>query len=331
MLLCWRFMTAALWISGLTDFSRKQGCFSLGSPLNYQANPSLLSMKTYLLALTLAALAPVAFAETGSFFDTSFESPSVTGRTPKAEGGDPTKVEDKPDAKHPWQSFDDQPSLKKGGITAGLTTEMARTGDQSFFIKADKLGVPYQGVVIASQTFPITPAQDYIVHIWGRNDAVAGFSSEGPQLYMKLEVDFFGEDGTTQVGDSEYLLQPLPGAKGRKPFFTVTKWSDLSRRVTAPSDAKFMLVMWRWEAVPDQEPVSGTMYFDDVSVVGEKTPEDEKETETPAAQEGQEEKPEAKAAEPKTEASATPAATGTSATPVSPAASKPHPAAKHAK
>ena len=253
--------------------------------------------KTLFLALAVAVTSHFAMADSGTVFESSFEAPKVTGRTPKDKGGDPTKADDKT---HAWQNFDDQPKLKIGGITAGLTSEFARTGEQSLYVQADHLGVPYQGVIIASETFAVNPSQEYNVSIWGRNDGANGFSSEGPQIYMKLEVDFFKDDGSTQTGDSEYLLQPIPGAKGRKPLFTSTGWSQLSRRVTTPEDAKYMLVMWRWEAVPDQEPVSGTMYFDDVTVEGDVPEPRTKPSPTPLP---------FNASEPGAEATATPEAT----------------------
>ena len=90
-----------------------------------------------------------------------------------------------------------------------------------------------------------------------------------PQLFLKLQVDFFTDAGTTQTGDSEYLLQALPGSPGYSPTFLDNAWRQLKKRVVAPADANHMVVTYRCDCSPDQGLVNGVMFFDDVTVEGE--------------------------------------------------------------
>jgi len=258
-------------------------------------------MKPILFSLILALSVSSAFAETGVVFESSFEAPVATAvRSPKANGGNISSHEGKPD----WAQFEDQPAAtpqpatmpasdgtgaltgtaavtgtapSRGGIVAGLTTDMARSGEQCLYIEAKSLSVPYAGVAFASVPIRIVPGKEYIVGIWGRNDAKTPLVSAAPQLFLKLQVDFFSDAGTTQTGDSEYLLQALPGSPGYPPTFVPDNWRQLRKRVVAPADANYMTITYRCDSSPDKGSLGGTMYFDDVTVSGEVPATDAKE------------------------------------------------------
>lgn len=244
-----------------------------------------------LLALTTLTLAlSSSFAETGLVFESSFEAPvATTVRTPKAKGGNISNHEGKAD----WAQFEDQPvaipqpstlpeatgtatgtatsgtTPTGGGIVAGVTSDMARSGEQCLYIEANNLRVPYAGVALASVPIRIVPGKEYTIGIYGRNDSKTPLNSATPQLFLKLQVDFFSDAGTTQTGDSEYLLQALPGSPGYPPTFITESWRELRKRVVAPADANYMTVTYRCDCSPDKGTVNGVMYFDDVTVSGD--------------------------------------------------------------
>ena len=203
----------------------------------------------------LAARADVVFAN-------SFESPAVTGRTPKAAGADITKGE--PQA---WSCFEDQPNIGEGGsVIAGLTKEVAHTGSQSLFIEADKLSAPYIGALLTSRPIPIQSGKTYKASLWGRNDARNPLISGAAQLFLKIQVDFFTDEGKTDIGESQYLLQPLPGGRGRLPVFRSNAWNCVGLRFTAPAESKYMTVSFRCDSSAERGAISGTIYFDDFTL-----------------------------------------------------------------
>ena len=248
-------------------------------------------MKSLVTVLALASLTVFAAAETGVVFESSFESPIATQiRTPKSKGG--SIAEEGPKAQ--WLQFEDQPvaipdaqavasgtvpaasgttaittGTSGGGIVAGITTEMARSGEQCLYLEAKDLSVPYAGVAFSSVPIKIVPGKDYAVGIWGRNDPKTPLKAGAPQLFLKMQVDFFSDAGVTQTGDSEYLLQALPGSPGYAPTFLGNAWRQLKKRVVAPADANYMVVTYRCDCSPDQGLVNGVMFFDDVTVEGE--------------------------------------------------------------
>lgn len=241
-----------------------------------RSNQSIL-MKSLIIALSLATATPFVLAEPGLVFQSSFEAPVVGGRTPKANGGDIANQGEKPE----WVAFADDPiagltthrphasGTNAGGIIAGVTNNMARTGDQSLFVEAKHLSVPYEGVVLGSAPIRIVPGQEYMVGIWGRNDASNPLTAALPQLFLKLQIDYFSDAGVTQVGDSDYLVEPMPGSPDQPPIFTNSAWRQIKRRIVTPENAKYMTVIWRCESSPDPGSVSGVMYFDDVTVEGQ--------------------------------------------------------------
>jgi hypothetical protein len=228
-------------------------------------------MKSLLFALTLAAAAPFALAGPNPVFECGFETPKVTHRTPRSEGGDVAKEGEN----SLWRVFQDTPAQASqslgGSVVGGLTNEMFHSGAQSLFIQADNLTAPHLGVKLVSQQIKITPGQVYSVGIWGRNDIRNPMTAESQSLYLKMKADFFAQDGT-QTGETEYLVVPLPGTLGHKPLFVDTQWRRLAKSVTAPSDAQSMVVTWKWDSSPVTKPANGVMYFDDATVIAELPP-----------------------------------------------------------
>ncbi len=236
-------------------------------------------MKSLVFALTLAALIPTAFAETGVVFESSFEAPEIVGRISKDKGGDIANHGDRPE----WLFFDDTEATptsqkpdkagklpeSKGAVVAGLSNELARTGKQSVFIQADKSTQPQAGAAFSSAPIPIVPGTDYLVSIWGRNDKHNPLVLKTPQMILRLQIDFFSDNGDTQTGDSEFLVQPLPDSPKNTPAIVNSQRKRIVRSVTAPDDAKTMVVTWRCNTGPEKGSVSGVVYLDDVAVEGE--------------------------------------------------------------
>ena len=292
-------------------------------------------MKPLICLIAILGAMPLTSTFGTVLFESSFEAPEVSGRISKAKGGDFTNQGKKPE----WLHFDDcpdaaagDPAIKDaGGIIAGLTSEMVRTGDQAVFVKAEKLTVPYTGVAFTSNLIPVLPDKELVVGIWGRVDANTPLVLGLPQLFVKMQADFFSDEGVTQTGDSNYLIQPVPGTPENPKFFVDNAWRRLSRRVIVPADARYMVLTVRVESSAEKGAISGVMYLDDVSVECDLSAE-EKETlaaivvptPEPAAEATPEPTPEAAAATP------APAAPTPAASP-SPAAAKSAPAASPAK
>jgi len=224
------------------------------------------------LLFAAAILTPPLTSHAGVVFEASFESPSVTDRIPKAAGGDISKPDpSKPEEKPAWSRFEDQPNIdaEGGGVVAGLTNKVARTGTQALFIEASKLSVPYLGALFVSQPIPIEGGKYYKACIWGRNDATAPLLCAMAQLFLKMRIDFYTDEGKTEIGESQYLIQPLPGGKGRPPSIVASAWSPLGLRFDAPAAAKFLVVSFRCDANAERGAISGTVYFDDFTLATE--------------------------------------------------------------
>ena len=221
----------------------------------------------------VALFTPALPAEAGVVFENSFETPAVTGRTPKAAGGDICKSErTKPDEKVAWQRFDDQPNIgaEGGSVVAGLTNEVARTGTQSLFIEASKLSAPYIGAFFSTRPIPVEGGKYYKMTLWGRNDAKKPLISAAAQLFLKTQIEFFTDEGQTETGDNQYMLQPLPGGKGHPPSIVPTAWNPVGVRFAAPEKAKFMVVSFRCDSSAERGAITGAIYFDDFTVETDK-------------------------------------------------------------
>ncbi|MEI8234328.1 MAG: hypothetical protein WCH57_06540 [Verrucomicrobiota bacterium] len=216
-----------------------------------------------------ALLAPAFPARAGVVFQDSFEAPPVTSRTPKAAGGDPSLGNPaQPEKKPAWSRFEDRPSLGEegGSVVAGLTNQMARTGAQALFIEAARLSAPYIGALFVSQPIPIEGGTCYKACIWGHNDPQKPLVSAVAQLFLKMQVDFFSDEGKTEVGESQYLLQPLPGGRGRPPRLLTTEWRPVDIRFHTPAQAKYIVMSFRCDSSAEKGAISGAIYFDDFTV-----------------------------------------------------------------
>ena len=227
-------------------------------------------MKPLLPFLFAAAIfLPAVPSRADVIFQTSFETPSVAGRTPKASGGDIAKADaSKPGEKPVWQRFEDQPNIgaEGGSVVAGVTKEAARTGGQSLFVEASKLSAPYIGALFVTRPIPIEGGKYYKATIWGQNDAKKPLLCAAAQLFLKMQIDFFTDEGKTETGESQYMLQPLPGGKGHPPTFVPNAWNPAGLHFGAPADAKFMVVSFRCDSSAEKGAITGAIYFDDFTV-----------------------------------------------------------------
>ncbi|MDD5350334.1 MAG: hypothetical protein PHQ12_09010 [Chthoniobacteraceae bacterium] len=226
-------------------------------------------MKSVLPLLAAAALPAQPFAASADvIFHDGFESPPVTGRTPKAAGGDPSKPDPANPGKTPaWSRFEDQPNLgeAEGRIVAGLTDQAARTGRQALFVEATRLSAPFLGALFITRPIRVEGGACYKACIWGCNDPVKPLGSPA-QLFFKIQVDFFSDDGKTEVGESQYLLQPLPGGKDRPPLLLSTEWRPVAIRFTAPAQARTMTLSFRCDSRAEKGTVTGAVFWDDITV-----------------------------------------------------------------
>ena len=249
------------------------GCICLEAEFHCLAFPLPLMKHLASLLLAAALLPPAPRAHAGVVFETSFEFPAVAGRTPRAAGGDiSVATPAKPGEKPAWSCFEDQPSsgAEGGGVTAGVTNQVARTGTQALFVEAASLSLPYLGALFVSQPIPIEGGKAYKACIWGRNDATTPLPAAPAQLFLKMRVDFYADEGKTETGESQYLLLPLPGGgKGRPPSIVASAWSPVGLRFEAPVEAKFLMVSFRCDAHAEGGNISGTVYFDDFTLTAE--------------------------------------------------------------
>ena len=214
-----------------------------------------------------ALFAPVSPVHAGVVFYDSFEAPVVTGRTPRAAGGDLAKADpNRPGVAAAWSRFEDQPNLGEGGgsVVAGLTNQAARTGTQSLYIEATRLSAPYIGALFVSRPIPIDGGAGYKACIWGRNDPQNPLVQAAAQLFLKIEVDFFSDEGKTEVGESQYMLHPLPGGKDHR--ILSTEWRSMGICFHAPAGAKTMVLSFRCDSSAEKGAITGALYLDDFTV-----------------------------------------------------------------
>jgi len=200
--------------------------------------------------------------------DGGFETPTVTGRTLTADGGDPTNNGAGPG----WISMKFRQTGTNGIVTAGLTDEMARNGRQSLFVRFNHVNTPLQALTLISNFIPVASGTEYEIGIWGRTDSRDLVTSDGRPAYLKLEVDFFAKDANESVGDPFYRVQPIPGSKGHEDYFTPDGWSLFYTKVPTPPGAVFAQIIWRWETGSGDGEINGIMYFDDASMIGPPPP-----------------------------------------------------------
>jgi hypothetical protein len=229
-------------------------------------------MKKALLFLTFAILAAVATpAPAAQLLESgSFESPRVKERTPKNKGGSPIRA-----SNSDWVQFDDKVDEVDGKLKAGITNEMAHTGKQALYIEYEKLGTDKAAVTLTSDMVSIMPDKEYRVSIWGRLPRRKPLTIDQRLGYLKLFVEFFKADRETPCEEGEAITmraQPMPGSKNRPAMFTDSKWTEYYSKIESPKDAAFMRVRWQWDSPAQEGTTSGTIFFDDATIIGEPGP-----------------------------------------------------------
>lgn len=209
-----------------------------------------------------------AFATDNILKDGGFETPHADGRVLKENGGDPSNNGVGPG----WIPFRFETSGTNGHVTGGLTSEVARSGTQSLFIRFDHVNRAYQSAILVSNFIPVASGTDYLVGIWGRTDAKDLINSQGRSAYLKMQVDYFAKDANESVGETFFAVQPLPGSKQREAFFKPDEWNLFCKKLTTPADAVFAQITFRWETGSDPGEVNGIMYFDDAAMLGPPAP-----------------------------------------------------------
>ena len=194
-----------------------------------------------------------------------FEQPTVTVRSPKEKGGDPSIT-----GEHGlFWSFSHRHGDKGGTLTAGLTNETSHSGKQALYVEADKFSARYEGAGIQTNPIPILPGHTYKMSIWGKMDSKKPFDIQNRPIYLKMQTDFLGSDKNTQTGETVYLVQPIPGTKNRDAFFNDKNWIEFGTEFTTPTDAAYAVVTWRWESGSETGDASGVIYFDDFTIQGD--------------------------------------------------------------
>lgn len=237
------------------------------------------------------------FARENQLIETGgFEMPHVTGRMPKElPGGNFLKF-----AQGEWVQFSSSPKALLGGMTAGLTNEIAHSGRQSLYVSFTNVKERLASVSLSTDLVPVKPSSRYHVAIWGRIDRKNPITLDQRVPVLRLHAEFFKDDHETQTGETVVRVQPIPGTPNRPLMFTSDRWTEYFADLTAPEDGAYIKVTWVWSTTSDAGLTNGVAYFDDATIEGEKV----EPVETP---EPTEEKPPG--------APTTPAAPGASATP----------------
>lgn len=249
-------------------------------------------MKLFLIPVLSGALTLGTVHAENLLQNGSFEAPKVIGRTLPKAGGDPARSE----TPTTWSSLVLEGEQKDGKLTAGITDEIARTGKQSIFVDFQKVTDKKLRATLTSDIFPVKSESPYTVSIWGRLDRVRPLTLDARRPHFILQVEFFGND-LTQVGDTEYRVQMIPGGVipglGPRLIFNSSSWNQYSTDLKSPEGAAFMKISYRFEAAVEPGVVDGAIYFDDAAVDGEKgtltLEEAEKNAEATAAAEEAEE------------------------------------------
>jgi hypothetical protein len=189
-----------------------------------------------------------------------FEEPIVQPVTPGEQGNAA--------GKSLWKSFIINSDPAGGAVTAGVSGEIARSGTQSFFVKFDNVSLSYQNAALQTVPVSVMPAGRYRVSLWGRVDKKNPLAVGERPAYLKVQIEFFKEDGATPAGEPEYRIQPIPGSRNRDPIFTPDKWSEFFMEITTPAEAAFLVLNLSFETGSSPGKTNGVIYFDDFSING---------------------------------------------------------------
>lgn len=202
----------------------------------------------------------------------SFELPKISGRTPAIDGGSPSSV--KEGEKSSWSSFVGELGDKGGKLTVGMTDAIAHTGKQSLFVDFEKLTAPDKRGILTSDLISVKPEQPYRISLWGRLDRQRPLAMDERRPHMLVEIEYFAADQETQVGDTEYRTQMIPGnivpGVGIRLLFVANKWNEYSTDTKSPPEAAFMKVTFYLETPKEAGETDGIIYLDDAVIEGER-------------------------------------------------------------
>lgn len=244
-------------------------------------------MKTLAVAVASGAfLVSTGLAE-NLLDNASFEFPPVSKRTLTTQGGDPSSTEEKTS----WTSLIvPRPSKDDGQLTAGLTNEIARTGKQSVFVDFSKYTKTGTRVLLSADMIPIKADSPYRISFWGRLDKERPLTMDERRPHALVSVEYFAADMETQIGDTEYRTQMIPGnivpGLGVRLLFSATKWAEYYAELKSPLEAVFMKLAIAVEAPRIAGETDGILYIDDAAIEGERgvpPPEIDEEDEAEAA------------------------------------------------
>jgi hypothetical protein len=253
---------------GQTGLRSKQPFFDIPRPMH----PLLFVLVVSTVSTPLLA-APCRIVATSSF-----EEPVVSGPTPLAGGGDPTRCSEEPGQKPLWESIEDKPNLGEyGAIVAGLTNQAAHSGHQCLFIKATKLSAPYLGVQWTSRHIRIEARKSYRMTLWGRlAPTVPALPERCPTatapLYLNIQVCFFcneSEGKFRETGDSLYTVLPLQKAHNDGPGLNSKEWIPLSSVFEVPEETTTLAVNFRCDSRAAKGSANATIYLDDFTLAEE--------------------------------------------------------------
>lgn len=238
-------------------------------------------MRTLLSAgLTGALLLTSSYAE-NLLENGSFEFPKITGRVPVEKGGNPSQTGEE---KTLWTALISPPKGEGGQLITGLTDEIAYEGKQSLFVDFEKLTAKGKRATLVSELLPVQPNQKYRISIWGRLNRERPLALDERRPHLLVEAEFFAADQETQIGNTEYRVQMIPGSVvpglGTRILFFANKWTEYHTEIKSPTDAAFMKVVFNFQVPKEEGETDGVLYLDNAAVEGERgsTPLTDKES-----------------------------------------------------
>ena len=225
-------------------------------------------MKRIALVLALASLALPLSAAAGENLMANgggFEAPAIEDRVEAGKGGDPSKVADTI-----WEetvtSDEDAPS----GLSIGLTNQIAHTGKQSLFVDFNKVTAQAASVGIISKQIAVTAGKKYRLSMWARIDGKRPLSIDERRPIAWSGVQFFQNDGTTEVGKPAVGVQLIPGVLkpggGTDLMFRSDEWREMVMEFTVPEGAAFAQITWSWSTPNEAGETDGVIYWDDAAL-----------------------------------------------------------------
>ena len=193
-----------------------------------------------------------------------FEEPAVKTRSTMELGGNPVANE----ATSKWKTFEILAQPAAGKVVAGLTNEISHEGAQSLYVEYGNVSIGSQIIQLRTRLIGIMPEAPYRINLWGKLDKKTPFVIGERTLFLKMEVNYFMDDGVTPAGESDYRIQPIPGSKNRPPVFTAEKWNEYFVEVKSPPGAAFMVFTLKFENGSQPGKTTGIIFIDDFSISG---------------------------------------------------------------